>query len=191
MDLTYNTLISPDRLDSIIASVKQTHNVLGVMAELGVYKGGSAKLIAEQNTNKELFLIDSFKGLSVPSPEMGDKHMKGEFADTTLVEVKKHIESSVFPLARITYFEGFVPYILTTLPEVKYSFVHMDMDLYLPTKNAIEYFYPRMSKGGVMLFDDYKWQMCDGVTRIIDEFFSAKPEQVTEPTKYQAKVIKL
>lgn len=61
---------------------------------------------------------------------------------------------------------GWIPEVLETMPERRYRFVHVDVDLYEPTRAAFAYFVPRMQIGGVIVTDDYNWP---GGRRAVDE----------------------
>jgi hypothetical protein len=59
-----------------------------------------------------------------------------------------------------------------------FKFVHLDVDNYQPYKESLEFFYNRMVKGGIILFDDYDCGCCPGANKAVDEFFSDKPENI-------------
>jgi hypothetical protein len=61
-------------------------------------------------------------------------------------------------------------------PGVRFSLVHLDCDLYAPTRAALEAFWPRLARGGVMLFDEYAIKDWPGETAAVDEYFADKPE---------------
>ena len=68
----------------------------------------------------------------------------------------------------------------------------MDADIYSSTLDGLEYFYPRMSKGGVILFDDYNFPHAPGVAKAVQEFTNNKGERIiVSPLDYQAFIIKL
>ena len=58
------------------------------------------------------------------------------------------------------------------------SFVHIDVDLYQPTRDSLEFFYPRMNDGGIIIVDDFACSVCPGATRAVEEALSDKPEQM-------------
>ncbi len=68
--------------------------------------------------------------------------------------------------------------------------MHVDVDLYRPTRDTVEFFYPRLSPGGVILFDDYGSAMCPGAARAVDEFVAGCPEPLIESPTQQAFLIK-
>ena len=69
-----------------------------------------------------------------------------------------------------------------------FSFVHMDVDLYESTKSCLDFFYPRMSRGGVIISHDYLGSI--GVKTAFDEYFKDKPEPVLEVTDSQCLIVK-
>ena len=75
------------------------------------------------------------------------------------------------------------------VPDQKYSLAHFDVDLYESTRGCLEYFYPRMNIGGIMLSHDYS--ILAGVRKAFDEFLADKPEELIELPSTQCMVVKL
>jgi hypothetical protein len=169
-------------------------NAKGSIAECGVLKGFSATAmnilmseIKKLRNEKlvDIWLIDSFEGLSEPEEEdwiliksdknensfYGPSMQKGHFA-TPLEEVEKHFLNS----KNVKLIKGWIPDVFITLPEEKWAFVHIDVDLYKPIKDSLNYFYPRMSKGGVIINDDFGSPLFPGAAKAWDEFFKEKNE---------------
>lgn len=152
-------------------------NIAGDLAELGVYKGHTAKLIHNYIPERALHLFDTFSGFPEKSM-IADKEKvnslisKNLFTDTSLEKVKKLIASEN---DNISYYKGYFP---ETVPEEfgdrKFAFVHLDADLFDPTLSGLEYFYPRMNKGGFMLVHDYNSWI--GARNAVDQFFVNKKE---------------
>jgi Macrocin-O-methyltransferase (TylF). len=65
----------------------------------------------------------------------------------------------------------------------------LDVDLYQSTLDCLEFFYPRLNPGGIIVTHDYSWAA--GVDRAFSEFFMDKPEKPIETIGYQAMVVKL
>lgn len=184
------TLIDDNRLKVIADAVKKTMHLNGCKAEIGAYKGGSAYLIASLSADP-FFVCDSFEGLPEPmEKDIDDKprHKKGDFI-STYAEVKEFLQPFYF---RTQIIKGFFPdeLIHHEMYDKKYSFVHLDVDLYQPTLDCLEFFYPRMLKGGIIVTDDYKWIATPGVERAFTEFFKDKPEQVVDTTFKSALIVK-
>lgn len=169
------------RLRTLFLMAEAARGVPGDFAEVGVYKGRSALLIARAAPEKQVHLFDTFSGMPDHTPGI-DGHSKGEFADTSLEEVKKRLSG----VTNVTYHIGVFPSTAPTVWDKKFAFAHFDCDLYRPCVDFIQFFWPRMSPGGVLVFDDYDWPKCLGVKKAIDEVGL----EVVEAVDYQAIVFK-
>ncbi|MEK6556847.1 MAG: TylF/MycF/NovP-related O-methyltransferase, partial [Candidatus Margulisiibacteriota bacterium] len=151
----------------------RTNNIVGDVAEIGVYRGASSHMIANllKNTGKQIFLFDTFDGMPETSPGI-DMIQKGGFNDTSLGQVQQFLAS----FANVHFHPGLFPKTLTSEHEKLYSFVHIDCDIYQSTLDACHFFYPLMNRGGIMLFHDYLTYDCPGVKKAVDEFFCDKDE---------------
>ncbi len=177
-------LVRPDQMYQISQFLKYALTLDGDVAELGVYKGGTAVFIADimQNSAKTFHLFDTFEGLP-PAPEIV---VKDEFDRTSLEMVKKNLsEFNHF----IEYHKGYFPDTAQGLDK-EFCFVYLDGDLYQSTKDSLEFFYPKMVKGGVIVLDDYKSKHWPGVKKAIDEFVEGKNISVLQCTTNQAVIIK-
>lgn len=146
-------------------------NIWGEFWECGVYKGGVAALLAASIQNfgqkRTLRLFDTFSG---PSPKLQsdiDVHQPGEFKSSA-VSVLTLIWNVTGEFGDTLFHVGAVP---DTFVQADLALVRLDMDQYLPTKAAIEFAWPRLSKGGVLIVDDYRFPWCPGVTKAVDEYF--------------------
>ena len=152
-------------------------NVVGAFAELGVYKGESAKILCLMDPGRKMHLFDTFAGL--PEKDLAVEHGEAatytpvNFADTSIEKVKKNLGDA----ADYEIHEGYFPETIKGLENEIFALVNMDADLYNPTIAGLEFFYPRLSPGGVMLVHDYnhKWE---GVMKAVDEFARKIPESV-------------
>ena len=128
-------------------------NIEGVMAELGVYKGDTAKVLHLMNPESEIHLFDTFEGFKHKDLDIetgkAATYTTHNFADTSLERVKQKLKSEKF-----IFHKGYFPDTTSGLENIKYSLVNMDADLYNPTIAGLEYFYPRLSTGGVLLIHD-------------------------------------
>jgi O-methyltransferase len=163
--------------------VKSSSKIKGDIAEVGVYKGGSAKLIAEFKNNKMLHLFDTFKGLPQVAKEetlinTGDMAASFESVRNFLGRYKK-----------VKLYKGLFKETSQKIDKkTKFSFVHLDVDMYKSTNQCLEFFYPRMSKGGIILTHDYPY--LGGVKKAFDEFFEDKTETIIKLSGNQALVVK-
>jgi O-methyltransferase len=166
---------------------KQSLNVPGDFVECGVYKGASASFIARVmgESDKWLRLYDTFEGMPVTDPVRDPFHREGEFADIDLYEVTKLVGRD----HRVQYMKGRMPDTFTT--DYPIAFAHIDVDIYQSTLDCCEFLYPRMSVGGVMLFDDYGNRRCSGLRMAADEYFADKPSRPIPLYSNQAMVVKV
>ena len=140
----------------------------GAFAELGVYKGDSAYLLHLMDESREFHLFDTFEGFKNDDlkGETGKAatYTTGNFADTSIEKVKRKLSSEKF-----VFHKGYFPETTKDIGEIQFALVNMDVDLYKPTKAGLEYFYTRLSNGGVIIIHDYTpdWP---GIIKAVDEF---------------------
>jgi hypothetical protein len=148
-------------------------HVEGEIAELGVWRGNSAALLARiaEQYGRTLFLFDTFEGFDERDLKGIDGGgSKGQFQNTSIEYVKQTVGCE----SRVRYIKGFFPQSIPDgLDDVRFSIVHIDCDLYEPMKAALEFFYPRMSGGGLLIMHDYSSGAWPGATKAIDEFCAA------------------
>ena len=166
-----NTLITNDRLESIIRYAKETSNLNGLFAECGVYKGGSIKLLAEHFPHKKIIGFDTFEGSPEEDWSSNEYHRPKDFHDTSLESVKKF----VLNCPNIELVKGYFPKSTKNFENEKFAFVHVDFDFYKGCKNALDWFWPRLVEGGIIILDDYEWPHCPGVKQALYEFESSIP----------------
>lgn len=148
------TLITQDRLDGLLRCAKIVPQ--GVWAECGVYQGGSLKWLASHFPNQQIIGYDTFEGLPKEHWNENEVHVPGDFNDTNLASVGEYLSE----YENVSLVPGLFP---DTAVDTNYSFVHVDFDFYEGIKACLDFFLPRMIKGGIMIFDDYGWGNCYGV----------------------------
>lgn len=163
------TLVSKDRCWVLAQALWQTLDHPGVVMECGVYKGGTAAMLAailaDAGSSRELFLFDTFSGMPETDP-VRDKHRKGDFANTTLAEVAAYVGHPT----RCIYRAGFLPDTFVGLEHLPIAFCHVDVDIYRSVWDCLEFCWPRLTPGGAMLFDDYGFPSCPGAREAVDVF---------------------
>jgi len=162
------TLLDGRRLYMLVQLARQTAPIPGHVAEVGVYRGGSAKLLARlaAEARKQVLLFDTFSGMPDADSAV-DLHQRGDFADTSLESVRRFLSDS----PNVVFHPGFFPDSAASLAQETFSLVHVDVDIYSSVKACCEFFYPRLARGGVLVFDDYGFIPCPGAKRAVDEFF--------------------
>lgn len=167
------TLVDRTRCFILYQFAMQARNMSGDIAEIGVYKGGTAKLISKvvTGTTKIIHLFDTFTGMP-PTDSTKDIHREGDFSDTSLESVTKYLKDC----NNVQFYQGFFPDTSIPIINLQFCFVHIDVDIYKSVIDCCKFFYPRMAIGGIMVFDDYGFLSCPGAKKAVDEFFSNKKE---------------
>ena len=170
---------------TIYMSVKNTKKIPGDIAEVGSYRGGSAKLICKAKGNKTLHVFDTFEGL--PEISIFDKKSPVKKRDYPAVyeSVKKYLSK----YSNVRIYKGLFPTTAKPIINKRFSFVNLDTDLYESTLSGLKFFYPRMNTGGIIISHDYFG--CPGVKKAVDEFFHQKKEPVVEIPGTQCLVVKV
>ena len=168
------TLVSIDRCYVIYVLLQQSLSLDGDIVECGVYKGGTAAMIArvvgEHGAARKLFLFDTFAGMPETDPTR-DIHKKGDFADTSLEEVETFVNAPRTAVFRA----GLIPDTFAGLESHRMAFVHIDVDIYKSVIDSLEFLWPRLLPGGTIVFDDYGFPTCPGAKQAVDFFFAHTP----------------
>lgn len=188
------TMTSLERRYVLLEAVRHVHRMglPGSLVECGVWRGGSAMIMASESlilqNFRELYLYDTFEGM--PPPDSVDKDYQGVAASVRLGEefekmqqshvwayaqidvVKSNLQSTNYPDHLIHYVQGKVEETIpSTMPD-QIALLRLDTDWYASTKHELEYLYPRLVSGGVLIIDDYGyWQ---GARQAVDDFFAAQ-----------------
>ncbi len=172
-------LMSNSEINNLISSINETQNIEGDIAEVGGYKGESAKVICQNKQGKTLHLFDTFEGL----PYSDGIYKKGEYK-SNYSTVKSYL--SKYPNTFI--YRGIFPETSDPIKYKTFSMVHLDVDVYKSTIDCLNFFYHRMNKGGIILIHDYTYSK--GVADAVNIFFQDRPEKPI-PLGNQCKIIKL
>jgi len=147
------------------------------MAELGVHKGFTAKLIHHYMPERKFHLFDTFEGICDNSSFEESNQTKyststWRFTDTSLSGVKNHITQVN---NNVQYYKGYFPKsIPKNLHALRFAFVHLDFDFFEATLEGLKFFYPRMNPMGMIVIHDYNtWP---GARMAVDDFFQNKKE---------------
>jgi O-methyltransferase len=171
------TLLGYDRLYVFWQAIRNLETVTGHAAEVGTYKGGGAFFIASafralKQADVRMDVFDTFEGHPEGAlSEQDTRHREaGVFNETSYDDVRQYLS----PFTGVHVHKGDVLLALPALPEAAYCFVHVDTDLYLPTKECLEYFGDRLSPGGVIVVDDYSSKTCPGVRDAAEEYLAER-----------------
>lgn len=168
------TAVDKIRCFMLYQYARQAKNIPGDVAEVGVYKGGTAKLLAKafEPTDKKIHLFDTFSGMPRTNPNK-DIHKAGDFSDTLFEDVKKYLQDC----KNVSFYKGLFPDTAEPVENTAFCLVHIDVDIYKSVADCCNFFYLRVNPGGIMIFDDYGFLSCPGAKTAVDEFFSDKPEK--------------
>lgn len=170
-----------DRLMLLVELLRDTTNVPGEVVECGCYRGLSSYLLCSylrhwdnRFDGRGYHIFDSFQGLSEPTEDdeipddwMHAKSIQAMIKPGNFAATLEQVTASLREFPGISFHPGWIPLSFRGLPEACYRFVHVDVDLYDPTLDSFEYFYPRLSDGGMIVCDDYGWP---GARQAVEEF---------------------
>lgn len=157
--------------------------VPGDVVECGCWRGHSTYLIAEPLRAADwpgrFFVFDSFEGglsdkVAADRVGRGDtdpertRQQKLSFASKFVA-----VETLMKPFHFVSLHEGWIPDVFATVPDLaerRFALVHVDVDLYEPTRDCLAFFGPRMSEGGVIVIDDYGSANFPGSRTAVDEY---------------------
>jgi hypothetical protein len=171
-----DSIVDVNKIKFIELKIIELYNIPFAIAEVGVYKGGTAKIIFDKMKKEhDLYLFDTFEG--IPNKSEHDNFVGiGDFGDSSYNEVKKlfnsnkvHIYKGIFPQETSKYIE-----------KERFKLVHLDVDTYTSYKESLEFFYNKMIMYGCIIFDDYNVPTCLGATKAINEFFKDKKEKIQQ-----------
>jgi O-methyltransferase len=166
--------LTAERRFTLVQLLGQVHGVPGDTAECGVYRGTGSWLICRNSADagRTHHAFDSFEGLSEPGTEDGTSWHGGDLAvgEAAVRALLEPYDARVY--------RGWIPDRFDEVADRRFAFVHIDVDLYQPTLDSLEFFYPRLAAGAVVVCDDYGFTTCPGAKRALDEFMADKPETI-------------
>lgn len=190
------TLTAPDSRHALYTLTRQALALDGEIWECGVFKGGTARLLAAiiaAHGSRVLRLFDTFEGSPAIDSDYDVGYPKRDI--TSAAELAEISESSVRQRLSgfdfVAFHPGLMPASFVGLEASRIALAHVDVDLYQGVRGCCEYIYPRLVPGGIMIFDDYGYASCPGARRAVDEFFADKPEFPLISPSAQALVFKL
>jgi len=185
------TMTSPARITALCDAVRylENHRIEGAVVECGVWQGGSMMAVAAtllncQNPHRDLWLYDTFEGMTEPTAS--DVDYLGRAAASLLAQqspedpdsiwchaqldfVKRNLQSTAYPMTQVHFLKGPVEQTIPAYCPNRIALLRLDTDWYESTRHELVHLMPRLVPGGVLIIDDYgHWQGC---RRAVDEYF--------------------
>ena len=197
-DSEHGLTLTREEVYTLYSGVLAVLDLPGALAEVGVFRGGSAKVLCQLKGEKPLYLCDTFEGM--PDEKISqdyDPWYEGTHHETSLDYVKQYLQDYPYVhFVKGTFPESVAQYQHERLEDLAYAFVHLDVDLYHSTLDALKFFYPRMTTGGRIVSHNYNVRSdglggnTPGVKTAFMEYFNGKEQQIIEIAETQCLVIK-
>lgn len=181
------TMSTPERVVSLVRAVEHLvrSRIPGDIVECGVWRGGSMMAVAHtlmrlEHRERDLVLFDTFEGMTQPGDH--DFSYARETASSvwrSLNEsglavsqdvVRRNVESTGYPSSRIRLVKGDVGVTLPDAAPERIALLRLDTDWYESTKHELCCLYPRLTRGGILIIDDYGHWL--GSRKATDEFLA-------------------
>jgi len=178
-EIRNHTLVDRFRCYELWHLLSQTQHLPGDVLEVGTWRGGTGCLMARRATElgfeARVHLCDTFEG--VVKTGVTDSHYRGgEHADTSDYLVRQL--ANAMNLKNIIIHKGIFPEdIGPGLMHFTFRFCHIDVDVYQSGKDTLDWIWPRLPVGGIVVFDDFGFASCPGITRLVHEE-EQKPDRV-------------
>ncbi len=166
-----NTLVDVFRCYELYQLVYEVRHVEGDIIEVGVWRGGTGGILAAAakrwKPNAKVWLCDTFEGV-VKAGSFDTIYEGGEHADTSIEFVEKILEK--IGTDNVTILKGIFPDQSghqICVPNI--ALCHIDVDVYQSAADVVAWVRPLMKPGACLVFDDYGYSTCQGVTKFVDE----------------------
>ena len=182
-----HTLTSPERVAALVEAVRYLvrSEVRGAFVECGVWRGGSAMamaltLLEQGDTDRELWLYDTYTHMPFPGEEDVDLHgvhaadvyeeasAAEAFRYLSFDEVRAAVASTGYPIEKVRFVKGMVEDTIPNEVPERIALCRLDTDWYESTAHEMEHLYPRLAPRGVLIIDDYGHFM--GAKKAVDEY---------------------
>ncbi len=169
-----NTLVDIYRCYILWQTAGQVRSLTGDILEVGVWRGGTGALLVQAMhgiPGCEVLLADTFRGVVKAGPK-DDYYKGGEHANTSRDIVENLLKQ--ISGAPVQILEGIFPDETADAFETRcFRLCHIDVDVYQSALDVLDWVWPRLVDGGVVIFDDYGFYGCEGVTALGNELLEA------------------
>lgn len=175
------SLVDEYRMYELYQLSAQASLLNGDFIEVGVWRGGSSAVIQSVLVNSnfidKFYIADTWQGV-VKAGSMNDtRYVGGEHSDADLADVHNLYDSLDLPKPEILV--GIFPDDHPNVDIQRIAFLHSDVDAYQSTKDLIEWSLPKLVSRAIIVFDDYGFRGCEGVTKYVNEFYKQHSEKFT------------
>ena len=166
-----NTLVDVWRCHELWSILGELRDVPGSILEVGVWRGGTGALLAARaaglGIEDRVYLCDTWRGV-VKTGEIDTYYRDGKHDNASRSDVEELLAD--LGLSNVELLEGIFPEETgARIPEQPIRLCHCDVDVYRSARDVLDWVWPRLAPGGAVVFDDYGFPACPGVTRLVDE----------------------
>ncbi len=189
--------VTLDENYTLYHGVLATRGLEGCLAEVGVFRGGTSRILCEAKGDAPLYLCDTFEGMPMLQ---NDHDTKGVWVNTHTTTSLESVREYVGGYPNVHFVKGIFPESVAKHPELameqkKFKFVNLDVDLYESTLQSLAWFWPRMVSGGWVVTHNYnltygKWGNTPGVEKSFKEYLKDDACRIVEIAETQALIIK-
>jgi O-methyltransferase len=166
------------RYASLALAIRRTEDesIEGAFAEVGVYQGATSRFILRCAAGRTLYLFDTFEGFPAEDLEAGHP-ADSRFRDTSEQGVRRMLGEP----SNVVIRKGRFPETAAGLERERFALVSLDLDVFAPTLAGLEFFYPRLSRGGYLFVHDFNSPESNSACRrAVTQFMADKPERIVE-----------
>lgn len=185
-----HTLVDRTRAYSIYLLADQAKKLPGDVLEVGTWRGGTAGILASVLPMKTIYLADTFKGV-VKASEW--EHYKDHAHSDTSEKIVRNLLQKNLNTNNFQILKGIFPEDTGgSVAKKKLALVYLDVDVYESTKDAFNFVWKQVVKGGLVAFDDYGMiSACEGISRFVNEIRNDKDKLFIQNLNGQAYIIKI
>jgi O-methyltransferase len=192
------SMASRERLYAVFQAVQyvNVNRIPGDLVECGVWRGGASMVAAltqlyQGDTSRRIWLYDTFAGMTTPTERdvhrwagknpwrkwvSSERREYNDWCHASLDEVKRNLFSTDYPRDLFAFIQGDVRETLRSARPDRIAVLRLDTDWYDSTKIELEILYPRLSKGGVLILDDYG--VWNGARQAVNEYFEKQATKI-------------
>lgn len=188
-----HTLVDNYRCHELWQLVAQSAKLSGALIEIGVWRGGSGAVIAKSASlngiEETVYLCDTFRGIAKSAPN-DPYFVDGDVSDTSLRTVATL--TAKLNLSNVKIIEGVFPDDTARyIKDKTFRFCHIDVDVFNSAQDILNWIWDKLTPGGIIVFDDYGFTRCGGVTKFVNAQRRLKDRLVIHNLNGHGIIIKL